>query len=154
METHSSILAWEIPWTEVLGQATVHGVAKSQTPFSDWVRTCESYSSNLENLTQMVPLPCRCPLSTEGGMSSMEKAWSSKHIGLSCKPASASVCCGGFGQVTYPLLAFVLPTWKCLCSGLLSGPRMVMSGAGMMPHTVLGTSSCPSFSLNASPLAQ
>ena len=35
METHSSILAWEIPWTEEPGQATVHGVAKSQTPFSD-----------------------------------------------------------------------------------------------------------------------
>ena len=27
MATHSTILAWKIPWTE----ATVHGVAKSQT---------------------------------------------------------------------------------------------------------------------------
>ena len=27
MDTHSSILAWRIPWTE----ATVHGVAKDQT---------------------------------------------------------------------------------------------------------------------------
>ena len=27
---HSSILAWEIPWTEDSGWATVHGVAKSQ----------------------------------------------------------------------------------------------------------------------------
>ena len=27
MATHSSILAWKIPWTE----ATVHGVAKSRT---------------------------------------------------------------------------------------------------------------------------
>ena len=27
MATHSSILAWRIPWTE---EATVHGVAKSQ----------------------------------------------------------------------------------------------------------------------------
>ena len=26
--THSSILAWEIPWTEEPGGATVHGVAK------------------------------------------------------------------------------------------------------------------------------
>ena len=26
--THSSILAWEIPWTEEAGRATVHGVAK------------------------------------------------------------------------------------------------------------------------------
>ena len=29
--THSSILAWKIPWTEESGQATVHGAAKSQT---------------------------------------------------------------------------------------------------------------------------
>ena len=30
MAIHSSILAWEIPWTEDSGWATVHGVAKSQ----------------------------------------------------------------------------------------------------------------------------
>ena len=30
MATYSSILAWEIPWTEE-PQATVHGVTKSQT---------------------------------------------------------------------------------------------------------------------------
>ena len=29
MATRSSILAWRIPWTEDLGIATVHGVAKS-----------------------------------------------------------------------------------------------------------------------------
>ena len=28
--TYSSILAWEIPWTEESGRAKVHGVAKSQ----------------------------------------------------------------------------------------------------------------------------
>ena len=26
--THSSILAWEIPWTEEISQAIVHGVAR------------------------------------------------------------------------------------------------------------------------------
>ena len=32
MATHSSILAWRIPWTEEPGgRATVHRVAKSQT---------------------------------------------------------------------------------------------------------------------------
>ena len=29
MATHSSILAWKIPWTEEPDGATVHGVAKS-----------------------------------------------------------------------------------------------------------------------------
>ena len=34
MATHSSILAWEIPWTEGTGKTTVHGVAKSWTQLS------------------------------------------------------------------------------------------------------------------------
>jgi len=28
MATHSSILAWRIPWTEEAWQATVHGIAR------------------------------------------------------------------------------------------------------------------------------
>ena len=31
MTTHSSILTWEIPWTEEPGCAIVHGVTKSRT---------------------------------------------------------------------------------------------------------------------------
>ena len=31
MATHSSILAWRIPWTEEPGTTVVHGVAESQT---------------------------------------------------------------------------------------------------------------------------
>ena len=34
MATHSSILAWEIPRTEELSMATVHGSVKSQTQLS------------------------------------------------------------------------------------------------------------------------
>ena len=34
MATHSSILAWKISWTEEPGEATVHGVVKSQTQLS------------------------------------------------------------------------------------------------------------------------
>ena len=34
MATHSSILAWEISWTEEHGGLSVHGVAKSQTQLS------------------------------------------------------------------------------------------------------------------------
>ena len=36
MATHSSILAWEVPWMEEPGRATVHGVAKSRTRLSDF----------------------------------------------------------------------------------------------------------------------
>ena len=35
MATHSSVLAWEIPWTEEPGGATVHGVTKSRTRLSN-----------------------------------------------------------------------------------------------------------------------
>ena len=35
MATHSSILAWRIPWTEEPGELQVHGVAKSWTQLSD-----------------------------------------------------------------------------------------------------------------------
>ena len=38
MATHSSILAWRIPWTEEPGGLTVHGVPKSQTWLSDLAR--------------------------------------------------------------------------------------------------------------------
>ena len=36
MATHSSILAWRIPWTRSLVGYTAHGVAKSQTRLSDF----------------------------------------------------------------------------------------------------------------------
>ena len=39
MATHSSTLAWKIPWMEELGAATVHGVAKSQARLSDFTFT-------------------------------------------------------------------------------------------------------------------
>ena len=35
MATHSGTLAWEIPWTEQLGQATVRGVANSRAQLSN-----------------------------------------------------------------------------------------------------------------------
>ena len=35
MATYSSVFAWEIPWTEDPGGATVHGVAKSQIQLRD-----------------------------------------------------------------------------------------------------------------------
>ena len=35
MATHSSTLAWKIPWTEEPGRLQIHGVAKSGTRLSD-----------------------------------------------------------------------------------------------------------------------
>ena len=36
MATHSSILAWKIPWTEGAWRVAIHGVAKSQTQLSTY----------------------------------------------------------------------------------------------------------------------
>ena len=38
-ETHSSILAWKIPWTEELGWLLSMGSTKSQTRLSDFTIT-------------------------------------------------------------------------------------------------------------------
>ena len=47
MATHSSILAWKIPWTEEPGGATLHGVTKIQTWLSTHTPPVDSVS--LEN---------------------------------------------------------------------------------------------------------
>ena len=39
MATHSSILAWEIPWTEEPGELQSMGSQKSRTWFSNWTTT-------------------------------------------------------------------------------------------------------------------
>ena len=49
MATHSSILAWRIPWTESWW-ATVHGVAKSQTHLSE----TENHWTDLSSVTHVL----------------------------------------------------------------------------------------------------
>ena len=39
MATHSSILAWEIPWTEEPGELQLHGVVRSRTQLSTRTHT-------------------------------------------------------------------------------------------------------------------
>ena len=47
MATHSSILAWEIPWTEEPGRATVHRVSKeSDTTEHTYSRSIVISSAN------------------------------------------------------------------------------------------------------------
>ena len=47
MATHSSTLAWRIPWREEPGRLLVHGVAKSRTGLSDFTFTFFSYVASL-----------------------------------------------------------------------------------------------------------
>ena len=39
MATHSSILAWKIPWTGEHGRAIIYGVTKNQTRLSHFIFT-------------------------------------------------------------------------------------------------------------------
>ena len=48
MATHSSVVAWKIPWTEEAGyslQSTVHGFARSQTQLRDFTLLISSYAN-------------------------------------------------------------------------------------------------------------
>ena len=47
MATHSSFLAWKIPWTEEPGLTTVHGVANSRTRLSDFAHSLKVHSTRL-----------------------------------------------------------------------------------------------------------
>ena len=46
MATHSSTLAWKIPWTEKPGRLQSTGVAKSGTQLSDFPLAIEQENSN------------------------------------------------------------------------------------------------------------
>ena len=47
MATHSSILAWRIPWTEESGRTVVYGVTKSWTRLSSYTfEGLRSYNDN------------------------------------------------------------------------------------------------------------
>ena len=62
MATHSSILAWKIPWTEEPGyslQATVHGVAMSWTRLSDFTFTFFLTEKTIQSQETRVQSPWR-----------------------------------------------------------------------------------------------
>ena len=65
MATHSSILAWRIPWTEEPGR--VHGVAKSQTQLSNFTFTFHFHALEKEMATHSSVLAWRIPGTGEPG---------------------------------------------------------------------------------------
>ena len=73
MATHSSTLAWEIPWTEEgAWWATVHRVAKCRTQLSDFTFTFHSHALETEMATHSSVLAWRIPGTEEpGGLLSM-----------------------------------------------------------------------------------
>ena len=65
MATHSSTLAWKIPWTEELGKAAVHGVVKSRTRLSEF--TFHFHALEKEMATYSSVLAWRIPGTGEPG---------------------------------------------------------------------------------------
>ena len=70
MATHSSTLAWKIPWTEEPCRPAVHGVAKSRTQLSNFTFTFHALKK--EMATHSSVLTWRIPGMVEpGGLQSM-----------------------------------------------------------------------------------
>ena len=62
MVTHSSILAWRIPWTEEPGALhTVHGVGKSQTRLRNFTFTFHFHALEKDMATHSGVLAWRIP---------------------------------------------------------------------------------------------
>ena len=74
MATHSSTLAWIIPWTEEPGTsyAAVHGVSRRQTQLSDYTLTFHFHALEKEMATHSSVLAWRIPgMGEPGGLPSM-----------------------------------------------------------------------------------
>ena len=71
MATHSSVLAWKIPWTEE-PVATVHGIAKSRTRLNNFTFTFHFHALEKKMATHSSVLAWRIPGTGEpGGLPSL-----------------------------------------------------------------------------------
>ena len=72
MGTHSSILAWKIPWTEEPGRLQSMGLRRVQTRLSDFTFTFHFHELEEEMATHSSVLAWRIPWTEEpGGLLSM-----------------------------------------------------------------------------------
>ena len=72
MATHSSALAWQIPWMEEPGGLQVHGVAESQTRLCVFTFSFHFHALEKEMATHSSVLAWQIPWTEEpGGLQSM-----------------------------------------------------------------------------------
>ena len=72
MATHSSTLAWKLPWAGEPGSAAVHGVEKSRAQLSDFSFTFHFHALEKEMATHSSVLAWRIPgMGEPGGLPSM-----------------------------------------------------------------------------------
>ena len=67
MATHSSTLAWQVPWTEEAGGLYFHGVARSRTRLNDFTFTFHFHALEKEMATHSSVLAWRTPGTGEPG---------------------------------------------------------------------------------------
>ena len=67
MATHSSTLAWRIPWREEPGRLLFYGVAKSRTQLSDFTFILHFHALEKDMATHSSILACRIPGTGEPG---------------------------------------------------------------------------------------
>ena len=61
MATHSSVLAWRIPWMEEPGRLTAHGIAKNRTRLSNFTFIFHFHALEKEMATHSSILAWRIP---------------------------------------------------------------------------------------------
>ena len=72
MATHSSSLAWKIPWTEEPGRLQSSGVTESRAQLNDFTFTFHFHALEKEMATHSTILAWRIPETVEpGGLPSM-----------------------------------------------------------------------------------
>ena len=75
MATHSSILAWRIPMDRGTWQATVHGVAKSQTQLSNLAYTFPNIGFPSDSVVKNLPAVQEMLVRSLGQEDLLEKVW-------------------------------------------------------------------------------
>ena len=97
MATHSSVLAWKIPWTEELGGAAVHGAARVRYDF------VTDPSTSYLVFTECSTVAPRCHQGLVPGPTVDTKI-------CECSSPKVSICICGFGQLAiFNLIVFCPP---------------------------------------------
>ena len=110
MATHSSTLAWKLPWMEEPGRAAVHGVVQSWTWLSDFTFTFHFHALEKEMATHSSVLAWRIPGTGEPGKLPSQGSHRVRHkwSNLAAVAARLFLCC--FSMWSSFLEKF-LPLW-------------------------------------------
>ena len=143
MATHSSTLAWKIPWTEEPSRLKSMGIAESRTRLSNFTFTFHFHVLEKEMATHSSVLAWRIPgMGEPGEMQSM----GSQRVGHDRSDLAAAAAFCDYGLCVCPLmplatptilLGFLLPRTWGISSWMLqqSAAAAPYLGRGVSPHS-------------------